>query len=109
MSNKDDRTDPVELDPPADALDAKSAMEVMRAWIADGHLQLAFQSDTFNHDVSEWGRLLAEITHHIARGVALSSDLTEREALTVVVEAYERGIRGVAGISTGSLKGRVRH
>lgn len=68
MSNKDDRADPVELDPPADALDAKAAMEVMRAWIADGHLQLAFQSDTFNHDVSEWGRCLprSPTTSHAA-------------------------------------------
>lgn len=109
MSNKPERNEPVELDPPADALEANSAVEVMRVWIADGHLHLSFQSETFSHDVSEWGRLLADITHHIARGVALSSELSEREALTIVAEAYERGVSGSSTVATGRLLGRTRH
>lgn len=109
MSKKPDRAEPVELDPPADALEANSAIEVMRAWIADGHLHMTFQSDTFSHDVSEWGRLLADVTHHIARGVALSSDLTEREALSVIAEAYGRGLSSGSTVASGRLLGRTRH
>jgi hypothetical protein len=109
MSKKPDRAAPVELDPPADALEAQSAIEIMRAWIADGHLHLTFQPETFTHDVSEWGRMLADVTHHIARAVALSSDLTEREALTIVAEAYERGVSGASTVATGRVGGRTKH
>lgn len=108
MTKTDEQAEPIELDPPADALDAKSAIEVMRAWVADGRLHLTLQSETFSHDVSEWGRLLADITHHIARGVALSSDLTEREALTIVAEAYERGVSKGSTVASGHI-GRTRH
>jgi hypothetical protein len=108
MAKDDDHLPPIELDPPADALDARQAVEVMRVWVADGHMHLTFQADSFSHDVSEWGRLLADVAHHIARGVALSSDLTEREALTMVSEAFERGVAG-GSKGAGRLTGKTRH
>ena len=70
MADKPKKSSPVELDPPAEALDAMSSVEILRAWIADGRLHVTFDAETFAHDVGEWGRMLADISHHVARGVA---------------------------------------
>lgn len=109
MVDKSGGASPVELDPPAEALEAKSAVEVLRAWIADGRMHVTFHSDTFAHDVAEWGRLLADISHHLARGVALGGQLSEREALAAIFEAYERGVSGGSTVTTGRLQGRTKH
>ena len=99
-----------ELDIPDGVHAAENAVEVMRAWVADGALHVIFDPETFGSDTREWGRLLSDVSHHIARAVALSSDLSELEALTVIHEAYERGMlaEGVAARS-GHIKGRRQH
>lgn len=109
MADKSGSASPVELDPPAEALDAKSAVEVLRAWIADGRMHVTFHADTFSHDVAEWGRLLADISHHLARGVALGGLLSEREALAAIHESYERGVTAASTVTTGRVQGRTKH
>jgi hypothetical protein len=109
MAPKPEREAPLELDPPAEALEAQSASEVMRAWIADGRLHVTFHADTFSHDVSEWGRMLADISHHVARGVALGGLLTEREALAAIAEAFDRGANGASTVTSGRVQGRTKH
>ena len=109
MANKPEKALPVELDPPADALEAQTAFEVLRAWIADGRLHVTFHADTFSHDASEWGRLLADISHHIARGASLAGLLTEREALSSIVEAFDRGVAAGSNVTSGRVQGRTKH
>ena len=109
MSKNPEKSLPVELDPPADALEAKAAFEVLRAWIADGRLHVTFQADTFAHDVTEWGRMLADISHHIARGVSLAGLLTEKEALAAISEAYDRGAGAASTVTAGRVLGRTKH
>ena len=109
MAKQPGKSHPVELDPPAEALDANAAFEVLRAWIADGRLHVTFHSDTFSHDVGEWGRMLADISHHIARGVALAGLLTEREALSAITETYDHGVTASSTVSTGRVRGRTQH
>ena len=109
MSKYPEKSPPVELNPPADALEAKAAFEVLRAWIADGRLHVTFQADTFSHDVTEWGRMLADIGHHIARGVSLAGLLTEKEALTGISEAFDRGVNGASTVTGGRVLGRTKH
>jgi hypothetical protein len=109
MARKPEKTPPVELDPPADALEAAAAVEVLRAWIADGRLHVTFQADTFAHDAGEWGRLLADMTHHIARGVSLAGSASESEALTLITQAYERGVSQGSTVTAGRVSGRTKH
>ena len=109
MTKKSGKMTPVELDPPADALDAQSATEVLRAWIADGRLHVTFHADTFAHDAGEWGRMLAEVSHHIARGVSLAGLLTEREALVAIADAFDRGVAAGSNVSAGRMQGRIKH
>ena len=63
-----DKDLPVELDPPDGIDDAAEAVELMRAWIGDGALLVALNASAFGDHVADWGRLLAEIGHHIATG-----------------------------------------
>ena len=98
-----------ELEVPEGVLDAEHAVEVLRAWIADGALHVIFEPGSFGQDVSEWGRLLSEVSHHIASGVALEGHLSQNEALTVIHEAYERGVLEPTGTRTGQVKRKVQH
>ena len=98
-----------ELEVPEGVLDAEQAVEVLRAWIADGALHVIFEPGSFGQDVSEWGRLLSEVSHHIASGVALEGHLSQNEALTAIHEAYERGVLEPTGTRTGQVKRKVQH
>ena len=69
-----------ELEVPEGVLDAEHAVEVLRAWIADGALHVIFEPGSFGQDVSEWGRLLSEVSHHIASGVALEGHLQQPQS-----------------------------
>ena len=109
MAKKPEKSAPVELDPPPEALDANAAFEVMRAWIADGRLHVTFHADTFSHDIGEWGRMLADISHHVARGVALAGLVTEREALSAIAETFDRGVSAESTVSAGRVRGRTQH
>lgn len=98
-----------ELDIPDGALSAKDAIEVLRAFIGDGALHVIFDPETFRHDVSEWGRLLSDVAHHVAKAVAMDGQMSESQALQALHAAFERGV-GVNPVTvTGAIKGRVKH
>ncbi len=98
-----------ELEIPDGVHTADSAIEVMRAWVADGALHVIFDPETFGPEVGEWGRLLSDIGQHIAHAVALNGELSEREALTVIHEAFERGVLADSLSRSGRIKGRTSH
>lgn len=100
---------PSELDPPEGIQGADEAVEVLRAWIADGSLHVTFDPETFSHDVSEWGRLLSDIAVHVANAVALDGQMSFKEALTAVHEAYDQGILEQHPDVTGKIIGRSTH
>jgi hypothetical protein len=106
----DDQEGPRELDPPDGVHDADTSIEVLRAWIADASLHVTFDPETFRHDVSEWGRLLSDIAQHIAHAVELDGQMARTDALTAMIEAFERGV-GAGGRSNmvGHIKGRIAH
>ena len=80
------KDDPIELDLPEGVLSADSAVEVFRAFVADGALHVTFDPKTFSHDAGEWGRLLAESAEHIASAVALDGQMPREAALVGAVE-----------------------
>lgn len=98
-----------ELEIPDGAREAGEAVEVLRAFIGDGALHVIFDPETFRHDVSEWGRLLSDVAHHVAKAVAMDGQMDHHEALEAVRLAFDRGIGSDPGAATGRIKGRVKH
>jgi len=98
-----------ELELPDGVHDAEHAVEVLRAWIADGALHVVFHPATFAHDIDEWGRLLSDVAHHIAKAVALDGQMESHEALTEIRRAFEQGISTNPVTASGRIKGRTQH
>lgn len=99
-----------ELEVPDGVHEAEKAVEVLRAWIADGGLHVTFDPETFQDEVSEWGRLLADLAHHIAHAVELDGQMDREEALTAIRGAFDDGMTAAASDSlSGRIRGRVAH
>ena len=68
----------------------EDATEVMRAFVLDGGLSIAFTRAFEEPDM--WGLLLVDIARHAARAYARESNYTEDEALARIVEMFESEI-----------------
>ena len=100
---------PVELDPPEGVEESEAAVEVLRAWIGDGALLVSLKSSAFGDHVADWGRLLAEIGHHVAKAVALNGYMEEDEALAALRESFSSGFAESSASMSGQLKGQTKH
>ena len=100
---------PIELDPPEGVDEANSAVEVLRAWIGDGALLVSLNASAFGEHVEDWGRLLAEIGHHVAKAAALNGFLDEDEAQATLREAFASSFETTAASMSGKLKGQTKH
>jgi len=100
---------PIELDPPDGVEEAETAVEVLRAWIGDGALLVSLNSAAFAEHVEDWGRLLAEIGHHVAKAAALNGYMAEDEAQAALREAFSIGFETIAPGMSGRLKGQTKH
>jgi hypothetical protein len=109
MSKKSDKRDPIELDIPDGIVEADQAVEVMRAWIGDGSMLLSLNADAFGEHVIDWGRILGEIAHHVARSAKLQGHMTETEALQAVREGFDTSMRANQPTMSGKVRGRVNH
>ena len=98
-----------ELDTPDGIVDAETAVEVLRAWIADGALHVIFDPNTFAEDFREWGRLLSEVSHHLAQAAAMEGEMSEDEALTAIREGFQSGLESIEGVRDGRIRGRTTH
>lgn len=95
---------PLELDIPDGIADADQAMELIRAWIADGSLVVSLNADAFGDQLSEWGRLLAQIGRHVAYATALQGDMSEEEAMAAIRSGFE----ALHPVPEMTLSGKVR-
>ena len=66
------------------------ATEVLRAFVLDGGLSIAFTRAFDEPDI--WGLLLVDIARHAARAYARESEYTEDEALRRIVDMFEAEI-----------------
>jgi Domain of unknown function (DUF5076) len=98
-----------ELDPPDGVEEAETAVEVLRAWIGDGALLVSLKSSAFGDHVRDWGRLLAEIGHHVAKAAALNGYMREDEAQTALREAFVSNFETGPGPTSGKLRGQTKH
>jgi hypothetical protein len=71
-------------------MDRDDATEVLRAFVIDGGLSIAFQRAFEEPDM--WGLLLVDIARHAARAYARESDYTEEDALERIVEMFDAEI-----------------
>ncbi|MBR0872566.1 DUF5076 domain-containing protein [Bradyrhizobium sp. WSM 1704] len=83
-------TGPKEQPLPPDVMDREDAVEVLRAFVVDGGLSIAFQRAFEEPDM--WGLMLVDIARHAARAYARESEYTEDEALARIVEMFEAEI-----------------
>jgi hypothetical protein len=100
---------PVELDPPDGVEDSETAVEVLRAWIGDGSLLVSLNATAFGDHVADWGRLLAEVGHHVAKAAALNGYMEEDEAQAALREAFTSSFETSSGSMSGQLKGQTKH
>lgn len=100
---------PIELDPPDGVDEAESAVEVLRAWIGDGALLVSLSATAFADHVEDWGRLLAEIGHHVAKAAALNGYMEEDQARAVLRAAFASSIETTSAGMSGKLKKQTEH
>ncbi|MFZ2158969.1 MAG: DUF5076 domain-containing protein, partial [Bradyrhizobium sp.] len=75
---------------PPDVMGRDDATEVLRAFVVDGGLSIAFQRAFEEPDM--WGLLLVDIARHAARAYARESEYTEEDALARIVDMFESEI-----------------
>jgi AcrR family transcriptional regulator len=78
---------PKEQPLPPDVIGRNDATEVLRAFVLDGGLSIAFQRAFEEPDV--WGLLLVDVARHAARAYARETDLSEDEALSRIVDMFQ--------------------
>jgi AcrR family transcriptional regulator len=78
---------PKEQPLPPDVVGREDATEVLRAFVLDGGLSIAFQRAFEEPDV--WGLLLVDVARHAARAYARETEMSEDEALQRIVEMFE--------------------
>jgi hypothetical protein len=81
---------PKEQPIPPDVTGREDAVEVLRAFVVDGGLSIAFQRAFEEPEM--WGLLLVDIARHAARAYARESDITEDEALERIVDMFDAEI-----------------
>jgi uncharacterized protein DUF5076 len=72
---------------PPDVIGRDDATEVLRAFVVDGGLSIAFTRAFDEPDM--WGLMLVDIARHAARAYARESSITEDEALRRIVDMFE--------------------
>jgi hypothetical protein len=75
---------------PPDVVGRDDATEVLRAFVLDRGLSIAFTRAFEEPDV--WGLLLVDVARHAARAYARESAYTEDEALRRIVDMFEAEI-----------------
>jgi uncharacterized protein DUF5076 len=92
---------------PPDVMGRDDATEVLRAFVIDGGLSIAFQRAFEEPDM--WGLLLVDIARHAARAYARESDYTEADALARIVEMFEAEIARPTDTGTTTTRSQQGH
>ena len=92
---------------PPDVIDREDATEVLRAFVLDGGLSIAFVRAFEEPDM--WGLLLVDIARHAARAYARESGYSEEQALGRIIDMFESELERLTATDTTaprSQKGR---
>jgi hypothetical protein len=100
-------TGPKEQPLPPDVIGRDDATEVLRAFVLDGGLSIAFQRAFEEPDM--WGLLLVDVARHAARAYSRESGYTEEEALARIVEMFEAEIARPTDMGTTAPRSQQGH
>ena len=92
---------------PPDVIGREDATEVLRAFVVDGGLSIAFTRAFEEPDM--WGLLLVDIARHAARAYARESDYTEDEALTRIITMFDAEIARPTDIGNTTPRSQQGH
>ena len=92
---------------PPDVVGRDDATEVLRAFVVDGGLSIAFTRAFEEPDM--WGLLLVDIARHAARAYAKESAYTEDEALARIVEMFEAEIARPTDLGSTTPRSQQGH
>jgi hypothetical protein len=81
---------PSEQPLPPDVIGRDDATEVLRAFVVDGGLSIAFARAFEEPDM--WGLLLVDVARHASRAYARESAYSEDEALRRIIDMFEAEI-----------------
>ncbi len=109
MSDIQDADALLELDVPEGVPEAEQAVELIRAWVADGALVLTLNGEAFGSRLEEWGRLLAQIGYHVARAASLSGEAAEQRSIDAVRKGFDASFPKSELASYGKARKRVMH
>ncbi|MEM8993173.1 MAG: DUF5076 domain-containing protein [Acidobacteriota bacterium] len=93
-----------ELEPPSAIEEAEEAIEVLRAWVADEHLQATLDPMAFESP-GVWGSLLADLARHVANTWAQSDGGHPAEIYGEIVQAFVDESAETAAVSTADDEG----
>jgi Domain of unknown function (DUF5076) len=98
---------PKEQPLPPDVIGRADATEVLRAFVVDGGLSIAFQRAFEEPEM--WGLLLVDIARHAARAYARESEYSEEEALERILEMFEAEINRPTDPGTTTPRSQQGH
>ena len=85
----------------------EDATEVLRAFVIDGGLSIAFQRAFEEPDM--WGLLLVDIARHAARAYARESEYSEEEALERILEMFGAELERPTDVGTTTPRSQKGH
>ena len=98
---------PKEQPLPPDVMGREDAQEVLRAFVVDDGLSIAFQRAFEEPDM--WGLLLVDVARHAARAYARESEFTEEEALARILDMFEAEIARPTDIGSTTPRSQQGH
>jgi hypothetical protein len=98
---------PKEQPLPPDVIGREDATEVLRAFVLDGGLSIAFTRAFEEPEM--WGLLLVDIARHAARAYARESDYSEEEALERILEMFGAELERPTDVGTTTPRSQKGH
>jgi hypothetical protein len=97
-------TGPKEQPLPPDVMNREDAVEILRVFVLDGGLSMAFQRAFEEPDM--WGLLLVDLARHAARAYARESEYTEEDALSRILDMFQSEIERPTDTRTTTPRGK---
>ena len=98
---------PKEQPLPPDVMSREDAVEILRVFVLDGGLSMAFQRAFEEPEM--WGLLLVDLARHAARAYARESEYSEDEALSRILEMFEAEIQRPTDLGTTTPRSQKGH
>jgi len=89
--------------PVADEALDRGGVELLRVGLADEELFVTLRSPF--PEPEQWGRVLADVTRHLADHYSANSDLTEDNVIAAVAQAYAQTLRKFVKPSSPAAEG----